>query len=171
MPWLAGLVLLAGLVAFGVVYIFDSGETIEVQQPASSNQVTSAKQKAEKNVALDPAARTAAGKFILTAVARKNLAESWRLTHPELRAGYTLKEWKTGNIPVQPYPTEQLDVAAMRIEESHPRQAMLEVALLPKDGTTVKPQTFFIGLKKVKGNWLVYYWAPHGVIPVPVTGD
>jgi hypothetical protein len=170
LPWFAGLVLIAGLVAFGVVYIFDSGETVEVQQPAEQTPVTPVT-NVGKNVALDPAARTVAGKFILTAVARKNLAESWTLTHPDLRAGYTLQEWKTGNIPVQPYPTNELDIAAMRVDESHPREAILEVALLPKEGAAVKPQTFYIGLKKVKDDWLVYYWAPHGVIPVPVTGD
>ena len=28
LPWVAGLVLVAGLVAFGTVYIFDSGESV-----------------------------------------------------------------------------------------------------------------------------------------------
>jgi hypothetical protein len=35
-----------------------------------------------------------------------------------------------------------------KVDESYPDEAILEVALLPKDATKVKPQIFFIGLKK-----------------------
>jgi hypothetical protein len=169
LPWLAGFVLVAGLVAFGAVYIFDSGDTVEVQEPLSE-PVQSASPAREQNVVLDPAARKTAGRFILTAVTRRNLDEAWKITHPELRAGFTLQEWRTGNIPVQPYPADAIDIATFRIDESHPDQAVLEVALLPKEGAEIKPQTFYIGLKKVKGRWLVYYWAPRAAIAVPVTG-
>jgi hypothetical protein len=41
---------------------------------------------------------------------------------------------------------------------------------VPKDGTEVKPQIFYIGLKKVEGKWLVYYWAPRSGIAIPSVG-
>jgi hypothetical protein len=112
-------------------------------------------------VPLDNAARRVAGRFILTAVARKNLGESYELTHPELRQGMTKKEWLTGNIPVQPYPVEKIESATFKVDESYPNEAVLEVALLPPANAELKPQIFFIGLKKhAVGNavrWQVAY--------------
>lgn len=60
----------------------------------------------QQPVKLDPAARQVADKFILTAVARKNLGEAYELTHPDLRQGLTKQQWLTGNIPVQYYPAD-----------------------------------------------------------------
>ena len=46
-------------------------------------------------------------------------------------------------------PADAIDAATFKIDESHTDEALLEVALIPK-GRDVKPQIFFIGLKKVK---------------------
>jgi hypothetical protein len=123
-----------------------------------------------KQMKVDAAARRVAGEWILTSVARKNLAEGYRLTHPELRQGMTLKQWLTGNIPVQPYPADQLDQARFKVDESYEDEVYLEVALLPKAGVTIKPQIFFIGLKRLggkKGPWRVSYWLPYGKPELP----
>ena len=168
-PWIAGLVLVAGVVAFATVYVFDSGESIEskiVDRETGPAIVAESRQ----NVQLDPAARRVAGEFILTAVARDNLARSYTITHPDLRQGLSLKEWRSGNIPVQFYPAEAIDTATFKIDESYPDEAVLQVALVPKEGSEVKPQIFFIGLKKVQGRWLVYYWAPRSGVSIPSTG-
>lgn len=168
LPWVAGLIFVAGVVAFSTVYLFDTGESVESQ--ITDRETGPAVVNAEQpSVALDPAARKVAGRFILTAVTRENLAESYTITHPELRQGLSLAEWKTGNIPVQFYPAQAIDTATFKIDVSHPSEALLEVALVPKDGASVKPQIFFIGLKKVKGKWLVNYWAPHSTPSVPTT--
>jgi hypothetical protein len=45
------------------------------------------------------------------------------------------------------------------------------VALVPKEGAEVKPQIFFIGLKKVKGKWMVNYWAPRAGVSIPNAGS
>lgn len=169
LPWLAGLVLVAGLVAFGTVYLFGDDDAVEVAEPVETTQPEPVVPTTPQNVALDPAARIVAGKFITTAVARKNLAASYAITHPELKAGFTLEEWKTGDIPVQYYPADAIDKATFKIDESYADQAVLEVALLPKESASIKPQIFYIGLKKVSGKWLVYYWAPRSAITVPAT--
>jgi hypothetical protein len=170
LPWAAGLVLVAGIVAFSTVYLFDTGTSVD--EKITVRETGAAIVPVQKaTVVLDPSARQVAGRFILTAVAREHLAESYELTHPELRQGMSLKEWETGNIPVQYYPADAIDTATFKIDESHADEALLEVALVPKDGAEVKPQIFFIGLKKVKGKWLVDYWAPRTSIAVPVTGD
>ena len=81
------------------------------------------------------------------------------------------REWLTGNIPVVYYPAKQIETATFKVDESYPGEAILEVALLPKDAAKVKPQVFFIGLKKVgKGtaaHWQVNYWVPRAAPQIP----
>jgi hypothetical protein len=168
-PWVAGLVLIAGVVAFATVYVFDGAESVESKITDRETGAAIVPEQAA-NVALEPEARKVAGEFILTAVARKNLARSYGLTHPELRQGLSKAEWEKGNIPVQYYPADAIDTATFKIDESTADEAVLQVALVPKDGSGVKPQIFFIGLKKVDGKWLVYYWAPRAAIGVPTQG-
>jgi hypothetical protein len=121
--------------------------------------------------------QTIAGQFILAAAGREDLAKAWRLTHPELRAqcDCTYKQWLTGNIPVQYYPTGDIDTAAFDIEEITPNEIYLRVLVLPKESANVKPQVFDIGLKMVgkgaKKTWLVNYWNARVSIPVPATPE
>ena len=172
----AALILIVGIVAFATVKLGGDGESaaqptteappIEDFNPATTEPVPGP---------VAPEARQAAGEFILAAAGREDLAKAWDLTHPELRAqcGCTYKEWLTGNIPVQFYPTGNLDGATFGVDESTARRVVLEVLLTPKPGEEVDPQAFFIGLKAVgqgaKLKWLVDYWAPIVGIPVPQT--
>ena len=147
----------AGIVAFSTVYLFDTGtsadEKITVRETGAA---IVPEQKA--TVVLDPSARQVAGRFILTAVAREHLAESYELTHPELRQGMSLKEWETGNIPVQYYPADAIDTATFKIDESHADKALLEGGARAQGRRRGETADLFIGLKKVKGKWLVDYW-------------
>ena len=111
-------------------------------------------------------ARQVAIRFIQTAVARKHLDEAWTLVGANLRGGLTKKQWISGNNPVVPYPINELDVAPFKVDESFVDNALLEVALIPKQGSGVKPQVFFLELVKVgKGasaSWVVNNWVPRG---------
>ena len=164
---LAGLILVAGVVAFAVTWIGDTGKSQETPLSNKPAQIFTPR----KQVPLDVEARKVAGRFILTAVARQNLGESYALVHPELRQGLTRKEWLTGNIPVVYYPAKEIETATFKVDESYPDEAILEVALLPKDTAKVKPQVFFIGLKKAgKGKaarWMVNYWVPRAAPQIP----
>jgi hypothetical protein len=169
LPWVAGFVLLAGVVAFPISY-FARSDT--AAQPAAAPQTGPAQTTpARKSVPFDPAARAVAGKFLQTAVPRKNLRASWAITHPELRQGYTLEDWLTGTIPVQFYPTGGVELATFKIDESYADEATIEVALLPAEGAKIKPQIFFVGLKKYQGKWMVNYFAPRSTIPIPDAGQ
>jgi hypothetical protein len=170
LPWVAGLVLIAGVVAFAVVYFGNSSESVDSQLTATDAGAVGTN-ASSPNVKLDPEARRIAGEFILTAVVRKNLKRSYEITHPTLRQGLTLKEWLTGNIPVVFYPAAAIETATFSTEISKANEALLQVALLPKQGAAVKPQVFYIGLKKVDGEWLVDYWAPRGSPAIPVIGE
>ena len=107
-----------------------------------------------------------AQKFIKTAVARRNLESAYDIVGPSIKQGMTLKEWKTGNIAVIPFPVDKLDYAPFKVDYSHSNDVLMEVALLTKDGSGIKGQTFFIGIKKFgKGDnarWLVDNWVPRG---------
>jgi hypothetical protein len=164
---LSGLILVAGVVAFTVTWIGDTGSAQETPLSNQPAQVYTPR----RQVPLDVEARKVAGRFILTAVARENLGESYGLVHPELRQGMTRKEWLTGDIPVVYYPAEEIDKATFKVDESYPDEAILEVALLSKDARKAKPQVFYIGLKKTgKGaaaRWLVNYWVPRAAPQIP----
>jgi hypothetical protein len=165
--FLSALILVTGVVAFTVAWVGDSGTSLESPLSDEPAQVYTPR----KHVPLDPQARKVAGRFILTAVARQNLGESYELAHPELRQGMSKREWLSGDIPVVYYPAKQLVAATFKVDESYPGEAILEVALLPKDSTNVKPQVFFIGLKKAgKGaaaRWQVNYWVPRAAPQIP----
>ena len=164
---LAGLILVAGVVAFAVTWIGDTGKSEETPLSNKPAQIFTSR----KQVPLDVEARKVAGRFILTAVARENLGASYSLVHPELRQGLTRKEWLTGNIPVVYYPAKEIETATFKVDESYPDEAILEVALLPKDAKKVKPQVFYIGLKKAgegtAARWMVNYWVPRAAPQIP----
>ena len=126
--------------------------------------------KTPKSVKLEPAARQVAGEFILTAVARKNLRRAYGLVGPEIKQGQSLNEWLKGNIAVVPYPVGDLKLAPFKIDYSYPKHALLEVALLPTakaQASGVKPQIFYVEMKKIAGKWLVDGWVPRASPAVP----
>jgi hypothetical protein len=125
-----------------------------------------------KAVKPDPTALQLARKFIQTAVERRDLDASYNIVHPDIRGRLTRKEWDTGNIPVIDYPAENAKTASFLVDYSYPTQMLLEVDLVAKPGSGVRPHLlFFIGLKrkadKTSGRWLVNYWQPHWRPPVP----
>ena len=166
LPWLGALVLAAGIATFVVVYFGSDDGTTKTQAassgPAASEPAASSKEK--KRVPLSDQARKVAAEFISTAVARKNLARSYALAHPTLRQGLSLKEWTSGNIPVQPYPVTS---AKFKLDYSYPDEAQIEVFLVPKPGVKMARGFFILGLKKYRRHWKVDYWGPRGTVPVP----
>jgi hypothetical protein len=162
---ITAVLLVAGVVAFLSVRAGDDDNESRPTTNAAPAAVDTAQDA--KPGKLERGARIAAGEFILAAAGRENLKKAWQLSHPDLRdqCGCTYKQWLTGDIPVQPYPVDNLDVAAFETEEASPSHAVLLVALVPKKGEDVKPQTFYIGLKTRKQGgkkrWLVDYWAPY----------
>jgi hypothetical protein len=118
----------------------------------------------QKSVKFDPAAREVARRFLLTAVARKNLAEAYAFSGPQIREGMTLKQWNTGNIAVVPYKVNDATVANIKIDESFKTSAKLEILMsTPK----VKSQIFFMDLIKKHGKWFVNAWVPRGSPLIP----
>jgi hypothetical protein len=175
--WVAGLVLIAGIVAFLIAYFGNTADT----RPADVGKVNNAKPPpltpSPKTVPLDPKIKEVANLFMKTAVARRNPALAYELSGPDIRQGETLAQWTRDwndpnvGIAVQPYPIDKVQASPFRVDYSYKKEAMLEVALLPKPGARVKGQIFYIVVHNFgtvkRPKWLVNYWNPHNYISLP----
>jgi hypothetical protein len=171
--WASALVLIAGLVAFVTVRIGGDDATpaaVPTSTVDGTDFAPSTTTPKESDVPKE--AREVAGEFILAAAGREDLERAWQIAHPDMKrdCGCTKKQWLTGNINVQYFPTAGLQGAGFTVNEVTPGRVVLEVLWTPKQGSEVPPTAFYIGLKKVKGKWLVDYWAPHSSVPVPQQG-
>ena len=155
-------------IAFALVLVFGPNTNAPPQHISSAPAQVPAVQK---KAPLAHEARKVAIRFIQTAVAREHLEEAWHLVGPNLRGGLTKERWITGENPVVPYPIDQLEVAPYKIDESYETSALLEVALLPKKGSGVRAQVFFLELKRMgegkNARWVVDNWVPRASAVVP----
>lgn len=124
--------------------------------------------KKPQSVKLDPGVQKVAKRFILTAVARKDLRTAYTITGQHIRQGMTLDEWLSGNIAVVPYVVTSKTVAQMKIDQSYKNRAQLEVYMTTPGQ---KSRDFFVDVVKTRnGKWVVDGWVPRGTPPIPVVG-
>jgi hypothetical protein len=161
LPWVAALVLAAGVTAL-IIKLVPSTNGQADRSPTQHPTIVPT--TPPKTVKLTNAARDVAGRFILTAVKRRNLAEAWKLSGPQIRQDLTYKQWLTGNIPVVPYLTPT-GVTPLKIDFSYKDHALVEVAMVPKQGVKGDTELFWLELKHVgkgsKAHWLVWSWTPN----------
>ena len=166
-PWFAALVLVVGVAA--VIVKFAPSKNAAPQVLAKAPPAAPVQQ----TVKFSPGAAKVMFQFIRTAVAREDLATAWKLAGPNVRGGLTHKEWLTGAIPVVPYPIDVRHFAPrVKIDYSYKNDAQLELALLPKAGSGVRPQYFIAELKRLTGadgkmHWVVNNWVPRTALAVP----
>jgi hypothetical protein len=168
LPWLAGTVLAAGIALFVARVVVHDKPGVQATAPPA-NAPAAAVPKKEPSIKLPASARATAQRFIETAVLRQNLAESYALTDPELRQGYTLKQWETGDIPVVPFTKKYFLQARMKLDYAHPADALLEVAMLSTNDDAFKSQYFFLELKERGGVWRVSSWVPRASPKIPIS--
>jgi hypothetical protein len=156
--WLSGVILAAGIAAVLIVFRRNTGKSVQAPFSNEPAQIV----KKQKELPLSREARRVAGRFILTAVQRKNLGEAWSLAGPNVRGGLTKKQWETGNIPVVPF-LDKIGAAPIKVDSSTQDHALLEIALVAKN-KSVKPAYFFVDLARIgKGknsHWVVDGWVP-----------
>ena len=162
-------VLIAGILAFLIA--FDVGgirNTAEVNNPEPRNQPPQVP-VTPKTVPMSRAAANIAIRFLNTAVPRTNLALSYTLVTREFRQGLSLKEWKTGNIPVPYFPiwNRGAGYSPYQVHWSYKNELMLKILLTPKKGQGLKAQEFWIGVKRANASapWKVYYFQPYWYPP------
>jgi hypothetical protein len=111
-----------------------------------------------------------ASRFVATAVERKRLDEAWTLVTPSLRSGYTRDEWRTGEIPVVPYPVGS---ARWDVQYALENEIALYVLLAPRAGADVEPTTFILVLERAREGkpWLVSEWTPSAAAAAPIADE
>jgi hypothetical protein len=121
----------------------------------------------------DHKAYKVARKFIETAVLRKHLDVAYPLVNHDIKGGMTRKQWDTGNIAVVSYPANNTKTAGFTVIASYKTQIMLLVDLVARPNAPVRPHLpFWLGLvragNKPNGRWLVSYWLPDWMPPIPI---
>jgi hypothetical protein len=113
---------------------------------------------------LDPEIRSAINTFIATAVARKNLAQSWDVIAPSMKAGYTRESWSHADaLPVIPYQIASMNDVTHALDYAATTEILADLGLSAPPSAKVRPTRFRIGLVPVgKGahKWQVNYWMP-----------
>jgi hypothetical protein len=156
-----------GIVATLVVVLpEDNGDHLPKPHGGRPTLVAPAPKAVKLERADAKAARAAAAKFVATAVLRRNIDDSWELTAPVLKAGFTRETWKRGEIPVVPFPADQLDEVRWRMDYSITNHVGLQVSMLPRANSQAKALLFEMELVRAgpaqNRRWLVDYWAPLG---------
>jgi hypothetical protein len=142
-PWAAAAVLVAGVGAFAATRLSGSSDAKAQPPPAQARDVAHA--------------------FVATAVARKDLARAWTMIAPSLKGTMTLAEWKTGNIPVTPYPVGKA-AATWTTQSSTTENVVYRVRFLAPPASSTPAGDFILTLDRIGGHWLVGGWVPRNVV-------
>lgn len=158
-----------GAAALVATVFWNTSDTLET--PVRDEAATVLEKQVEAPLA--PDVKRIATEFILNAVARRDIASTYDITHVDLRGTMTRAQWAAGNIPVVPYPVDEVKDDQWTVAYSLNDEALLEVRLIPAEGAKgINPLRFFIGLVKVgdgaDARWVVNYWAPKYKVPVPL---
>jgi hypothetical protein len=167
---LGALVLAAGIIAILVTRAGNNSGTTENANP--TGPAISQLEKAQKNIRFPADAWKVAKQFVMTAPARKNLAQAYALADENVRGGLTLAQWKTGNIPVPYFPTtEIIRYNWKNTNFAHPRDAAVNLILIPKAKSGLRTTPFQIEVIKVgrgaNAHWVVDYFGAVQGPPVP----
>ena len=161
LAWSAGSLIVAVPLAYLAVHFSSPGSPANANGPVVDNL---ALYRAPKHVPFAPHDRRAVHellhRFIATAVARHDVAASWPLAGPSLRAGLTRKQWATGDIPVVPYPVSPNGQGAWSlVQYSYRDEVGLEALLFPRrcSGYSVATVDATV-VRDREGHWRVDYW-------------
>jgi hypothetical protein len=149
--WIPALVLVAGVAAYAATRVVGSNPSTP---------------PAPKAAPVDPASVRVAREFLATAVARRNLAASYDLVAPALKQDLTLAQWKSGTIPVVPYPVADA-TTSLKPVSSFTGAVLFRVTLTPRPGSSAKPGLFDLSERKLGGRWLVDGWTSASGIAAP----
>jgi hypothetical protein len=111
--------------------------------------------------------------FVQTAVARKNLADSYKLIGPGLREGISLKGWKNGQVTVVPYPVDATTAITWekKPEWSYANSVRLQLHVItpdkPNQTKLMGTDTFYVDAIRRNNHWLVNNWVPRWTPPIP----
>jgi hypothetical protein len=101
--------------------------------------------------------------FVDAAVARDHPERAYDIVGPAIRSGLTRADWKSGNIPVVPFPA---DAARWSVEYSNDESVGLRVILLATKAGTIDGAEFALRVVGVGAGdtrrWVIDGWTPRG---------
>lgn len=164
--WLAGFLALAGVVALLIVLIKNPPPP-----PGAKTSPGGTLVKPDVRMAFAPHQDHILGlaqQFVVTAVRRDHVEQSWEMVCPAMREGYTRASWATGEIPVVPYPAS---FAKWHLAYSYEREIDLQVALYARPEKKLMPVVFDLTLHPCGGT-RANRWLISSFIPTPsASGD
>jgi hypothetical protein len=120
--------------------------------------------------------------FVDTAVKRENVAASWNLVTPELKAGVSREAWDNGSVPVYPYAAAGSRFRGWTVDSATPTEVDFEL-IIPSRKSKDDSMQFNGTVKKVGGRWLIDSFnpiatfgggavvGPHDVLPAAAGGE
>jgi hypothetical protein len=100
--------------------------------------------------------------LINAGVKRRNPAAVYRFASPGLRRQATPAEWRTGDIPIYPYPAQGKRFHGWTVNFSHRNHLNVDLLVMPaRDRARLGPVALTLDLRKIRNRWLV-----DGIFPV-----
>ena len=173
LAWGAGV---AALVVAGVLAVKAMPEPEELPPQTFSKQRAWDVLAHEKYVKLTRGDRSAINstldRFVPAAVARRNPADAYAVSTPNLRSQASARQWRTGDIPVHPFPARGHTFHGWTVNYAQRKHVNLDLLLMPDLKKEVQPIAFTIDVEKVHGKWLVDAVTPIAVFaPLPPQGN
>jgi hypothetical protein len=173
LAWAVGLCVLA--VAVGVAAQAMPGGKERPPETFSNRRAVNvlANEKLVKVTRRDRAAIDATlGRFVPAAVARKRPLDAYAVSTPNLRRQATMEQWRTGDIPVHPFPARGRTFRGWTVNYAMRNHVNLDLLLMPDLRKERRPIAFTIDVEKIGGRWLVDAVLPIAVFaPLPPQGN
>jgi hypothetical protein len=168
--FLWSLSVLVVVVGFAVLaLLLPRGSGIPEDEPFPEEAVPQAPQPVvQREVPVTPATRREVNAvlkaFVRHAVARDDPAAAWDLATPALRAGSTRAEWRTGNLPVFPFPAVVEEATGWYVIESFEDDLLVDLVMHARRGTKRGAIAYQIELKRI-GRGANRRWRVESIIP------
>jgi hypothetical protein len=104
--------------------------------------------------------------FLTSAVSRRRPERAWTLVSTQLRLGQTLDDWKSGLLPVEPYP---VDAARWNLAYADRNEVGLDVWVASRQ-KAYPPEVFRLTFVRPSGEKTQHAWVVDSWTPVSLPG-
>lgn len=92
--------------------------------------------------------------FVPEAIGRVHPGRAWTLATPSMRVGSTRAQWRSGSLPVFPYPVATNGFGIRPITVA-PGDVTFDLMVHPKPGSNAGVEVYTTHVQRVAGRWLV----------------
>jgi hypothetical protein len=109
--------------------------------------------------------------FVPSAIARHHPERAYAVVTPKLRRQATPAQWRSGNLPVSPYPAVGKRFHGWTIDALERNYVMIDTQLHPPSRSKLEMTNWTIELRKIRGRWLVDSALPTAFFPREGSGS